>query len=71
MVPSEMLSRAVNFLASCFSINILLGLVPAFLIAGGINVFVPQSWVTRYFGDRTNKLLSYGAATIAGVVISV
>ena len=71
MTPAEMLSRAVSFLVTCFSLNIVLGLIPAFLIAGGVNVFVPQDWVTRYFGDRTNKFLSYGAATIAGVVISV
>ena len=66
-----MLDRAVDFLVTCFSVNIVLGLIPAFLIAGGVNVFVPQRWVTKYFGNRTNKFLSYGAATIAGVVISV
>jgi uncharacterized protein len=65
------LARAIGFLAGCFSVNIVLGLIPAFLIAGGVNVFVPQDWITKYFGDRTNKFLSYGAATLAGVVISV
>jgi uncharacterized protein len=71
MTVPEMLARALDFLLTCFSVNIVLGLIPAFLIAGGVNVFVPQGWVTRYFGNKTNKFLSYGAATIAGVVISV
>jgi uncharacterized protein len=71
MTVSEMLARAIDFLLTCFSVNIVLGLIPAFLIAGGVNVFVPQQWVTKYFGNRTNKFLSYGAATIAGVILSV
>jgi uncharacterized protein len=71
MTSAEMLSRAIDFLATCFSFNIVLGLIPAFLIAGGISVFVPQRWVTRYLGNGTNKFLSYGAATVVGVVISV
>jgi uncharacterized protein len=50
---------------------VLTGLIPAFLIAGGINVFVPQSLVIRYLGAGTNKIVSYSLATAAGIVLSV
>jgi uncharacterized protein len=71
MTAAELLPRAIDFLLTCFSVNIVLGLIPAFLIAGGVNVFVPQQWISKYFGNKANPVLSYGAATIAGIVISV
>jgi uncharacterized protein len=67
----ELLSRAIDFLLTCFSLNVLTGLVPAFLIAGGINVFVSQSLVLKYLGARTNRIVSYSIATISGIVLSV
>jgi uncharacterized membrane protein YraQ (UPF0718 family) len=61
----------IDFLLSCFSANVLTGLIPAFLIAGAINVFVPASIIFRYFGAKTNRILSYAVATVSGIVISV
>lgn len=61
----------LEFLLTCFSANVLTGLIPAFLLAGAVNVFVPPSVIFRFFGRRTNKALSYAAATFSGVVISV
>lgn len=71
MTTDEVVARILDFIITCFSVNIVIGLIPAFLIAGGVNVFVPQNWVVKYFGQNTNKFLSYGAATIVGIVISV
>jgi uncharacterized protein len=67
----EIGSRSIDFILTCFSLNVLTGLIPAFLIAGGINVFVPQSLVLKFLGARTNKLVSYSIATLAGLVLAV
>ena len=51
--------------------HVLLCLVPAFFIAGGISVFVSQASVMKYLGAKANKVLAYGVASIAGSVLAV
>ncbi|MDD5270503.1 MAG: permease [Candidatus Omnitrophica bacterium] len=51
--------------------HVLLCLVPAFFIAGAIAVFVSQASVIRYFGAKANKLLSYGVASVSGIILAV
>lgn len=51
--------------------HVLLCLVPAFFIAGGIGVFVSQSAVMRYLGANAPKPLAYGVASISGTVLAV
>ena len=51
--------------------HVLLCLVPAFFIAGGIAVFVSQQSVMKYFGSSANKILSYGVASVSGTVLAV
>jgi uncharacterized membrane protein YraQ (UPF0718 family) len=51
--------------------HVLLCLVPAFFIAGAIAVFVNQASVIKYFGAKANKLLSYGVASVSGVILAV
>ena len=65
------LREIIDFLLSCFSANVLTGLIPAFLIAGAVNVFVPPSLIFKYFSSKTNRVLSYAVATLSGIVISV
>ncbi len=67
----EFFSGIIEFLLRCFSANVLTGLIPAFLIAGAVNVFVPPAVIFKYFGAKTNRVLSYAVATISGIVISV
>ena len=69
--PIEFLSGIYEFLVRCFSANVITGLIPAFLIAGAVNVFIPPAVIFKYFGAKTNRFLSYAVATISGVVISV
>ena len=42
--------------------HVLLCLVPAFFIAGGISVFVSQGAVMRYLGAGARKATAYGVA---------
>ena len=51
--------------------HVLLCLVPAFFIAGGISVFVSQASVMKYLGTKANKVLAYGVASISGGILAV
>jgi len=51
--------------------HVLLCLVPAFFIAGGIASFVSQAAVMKYLGPRAPKLLAYGVASVSGTILAV
>jgi uncharacterized membrane protein YraQ (UPF0718 family) len=51
--------------------HVLLCLVPAFFIAGGISVFVSQASVMRYLGAGARKVTAYGVAAVSGTVLAV
>ncbi|MHC4989185.1 MAG: permease, partial [Planctomycetota bacterium] len=51
--------------------HVLLCLVPAFFIAGGIACFVSQGSVMKYLGPKANKLLAYGVASVSGTILAV
>ncbi|MCX7908912.1 MAG: permease [Ignavibacteria bacterium] len=51
--------------------HVLFCLIPAFFIAGAISVFVKQESVLRYLGSGSNKILSYGVASISGAILAV
>ena len=45
--------------------------VPALFIAGAIITFLSQNSVMRYLGPRSNPVLAYGVASVAGCVLAV
>ena len=51
--------------------HVLLCLVPAFFIAGGISIFVSQASVMKYLGAGANKVLAYAVASISGSILAV
>jgi len=51
--------------------HVLLCLVPAFFIAGGISVFVSRSSVMKYLGAGARKVVAYGVASVSGTVLAV
>lgn len=51
--------------------HVLLCLVPALFIAGGISAFVSQASVMRYLGPKANKALAYGVASVSGTILAV
>lgn len=51
--------------------HVLFCLVPAFLIAGGIAVFVSQASVIKYFGAEAKKILAYSVASVSGSILAV
>jgi uncharacterized membrane protein YraQ (UPF0718 family) len=51
--------------------HVVLCLLPAFLIAGAIAVFVKKESVMKYLGAGAPKPLAYGVASISGSVLAV
>lgn len=51
--------------------HVLLCLVPAFFIAGGVSVFIRQQAVMRYLGAGANKIVAYGVASVSGTILAV
>ena len=51
--------------------HVLLCLVPAFFIAGGISVFISQTAVMKYLGAGANKVIAYSVASVSGTILAV
>jgi uncharacterized membrane protein YraQ (UPF0718 family) len=51
--------------------HVLLCLIPALFIAGGISAFVNQASVMRYLGPKADKALAYGVASLSGTILAV
>ncbi len=51
--------------------HVLLCLVPAFIIAGAVGVFVSQAAVLKYLGPKANKVIAYGVASVSGTILAV
>ena len=51
--------------------HVLLCLVPAFLIAGAIGVFVSQNAVMKYLGAGAKKSVAYLVASVSGTILAV
>ena len=58
-------------LASYLAAHVLLCLVPAFFIAGGLSALVPQQSIIRFLGPDAPKWVSYPAAAGAGSLLAV
>ncbi len=68
----ETLGQAVNLFTCCiFTLNAFTIVLPAFLVAGALVVFVPSYSVMKYLGAKANRVVSYGAAAVSGNVLTV
>lgn len=68
----QTLGDAVDVFKCCvFTWNLLSIVLPAFLVAGALVVFVPSYAVMKYFGAKANRVVSYGIAAISGNVLTV
>jgi uncharacterized protein len=66
-----LVNGGLSNLASYLAAHVLLCLVPAFFIAGGMTSLIPNETVTRFLGRNTPKHISYPAAALAGSVLAV
>ncbi len=51
--------------------HVLLCLIPALFIAGGISTFIQQASVMRYLGPTASKPMAYGVASVSGSILAV
>ena len=68
----KLLNGGAGSLASSYlAAHVLLCLVPAFFIAGGMAALIPKESITRLLGRTTPAYVSYPAAALAGSVLAV
>jgi len=65
--PAEMLALVRDYASR----HVLLCLVPAFFIAGGIATFISSASVMKYLGANARKVLAYAAGCVSGAVLAV
>lgn len=63
--------EAFHLLKSYAREHVILCLLPAFLIAGAIAVFVKKESVMKYLGARAPKPVAYGVASVSGSILAV
>jgi uncharacterized protein len=66
-----LVNGGLSNLAAYLAAHVLLCLVPAFFIAGGMTSLIPNETVTRFLGRSTPKYISYPAAAMAGSLLAV
>jgi hypothetical protein len=66
-----LLQGGLGNLAAYLAAHVLLCLLPAFFIAGGLSALVPQEAITRFLGPKAPKIVSYPAAALGGFVLAV
>src|SRR4030066_157343 len=67
----KLLQSGLGNLAAYLAAHVLLCLVPAFFIAGGLAALIPKESVTRFLGRSAPRFVSYPAAALAGSVLAV
>jgi len=66
-----LLQSGAGSLAAYLAAHVLLCLMPAFFIAGGLTALMPKEAVTKYLGKDAPKFVSYPAAALGGFVLAV
>ena len=64
-------SSMINALFEYLSFHVLSCLIPAFFIAGAMNVFVSKETVIKYLGKSSHSIVSYSFALISGFLLAV
>src|SRR5512138_2903232 len=67
----HLVQSGLGTLASYLAAHVLLCLLPAFFIAGGLSALVPKESVTRLLGRNAPKVVAYPSAAMAGSLLAV
>ncbi|MCD5406281.1 MAG: permease [Desulfotomaculum sp.] len=71
MTFMTVMQSGFNEILYYLSVHVLLCLVPAFFIAGGIAAMLSSGAVLKYFGPQAPKPLAYGVASVSGAILAV
>jgi len=67
----KFIQGGLGSLASYLAAHVLLCLLPAFFIAGGMSALIPRESIMRFLGRKAPKYISYPAAAAAGSLLAV
>jgi len=67
----KFIQGGLGSLASYLAAHVLLCLLPAFFIAGGMSALIPRESIMRFLGRKAPKYVSYPAAAAAGSLLAV
>jgi uncharacterized protein len=67
----QLVQSGLGSLAAYLAAHVLLCLLPAFFIAGGLSALVPKEAVTRFLGRSAPKYVAYPASVMAGSTLAV
>ncbi len=67
----DILNSGVQALIDYLTINRFLSLTIAFFLSGAITQFMSQGAVMKYFGPKSNRVLSYLIAATSGAILTV
>ena len=67
----KFLQGGLGSLASYLAAHVLLCLLPAFFIAGGMSALIPRESIMHFLGRKAPKYVSYPAAAAAGSLLAV
>lgn len=70
-VLTSLLQSGLGNLAAYLAAHVLLCLLPAFFIAGGLAALVPKEAITRFLGRSAPMYVAYPVAALAGSVLAV
>jgi uncharacterized membrane protein YraQ (UPF0718 family) len=68
---AKLVESGAGNLAAYLAAHVLLCLLPAFFIAGGMTALIPKEAITRFLGRNTRRTVSYPAAAAAGSLLAV
>ena len=67
----QALTEALHLLQEYARDHVVLCLLPAFFVAGGISVFLRKESVMGLLGAGAKKVVSYGVASVSGTILAV
>ncbi len=67
----HLMNGGAGNLAAYLAAHVLLCLLPAFFIAGGMAALIPKASITRWLGRSASYRVSYPAAAAAGSLLAV
>ena len=70
-IITGLVQSGLGNLAAYLAAHVLLCLLPAFFIAGGLTALIPKEAITKYLGRKAPRYISYPASALGGFVLAV
>lgn len=68
---STAMNESVQMMSEYAKLHVLLCLIPAFFIAGAIEVFIKSDSIMKFLGAGASILIAYAVASVSGTILAV